>query len=230
MKAGEADELLAQTSLFHGLDREDLTRLSRAAVSRSFKKGGMAFYEGDPGDALYVVVEGSLKIFLASPEGGELLLTRLSVGDTFGELALIDGGPRSASVEALEPTHVLVLTRPNLLEILHDHPQVTDALLANLGKIIRRVSEQAADLVFLDLDGRVAKLLVHLGEQTRESGTEGRAIDLGMSQSDLAARIGGSRQSVNQSLHRFVNRGYIKIDKRRVLIKDLERLRHRAGL
>lgn len=230
MKAGEAAELLGRTGLFHGLAPEDLHRLASATSSRRYKKGNVVLYEGDPGDSLYVVAQGSLKVFLTSPEGNELLLTRLSSGDTFGELALIDGGPRSASVEALEPTEVLFLTRPSLLEILRRHPQVTEALLANLGRIIRRVSEQAADLVFLDLDGRVAKLLVHLGERAIESGGSEAEIDLGMSQADLAGMIGGSRQRVNRSLHHFAERGYIDLDGRRVVVRELDRLRARAGL
>lgn len=228
--SGAAEELLARTSLFRGLDEAHLARLAEGAVLRSYKKGSVIFHEGDPGDSLYVVVSGSLKIFLTSREGAELLLTRLSAGETFGELALIDGGGRSASVEALEETELLRLSRPTLLEILRDEPQVTEPLLTNLGRIIRRVSEQAADLVFLDLDGRVAKLLVQLAETTERATGGEMTIDLGMTQSDLASLIGGSRQSVNNSLHRFEKRGYIRIDKRRVVVKDLHRLQARAGL
>ena len=228
--SGAAEKLLARTSLFKGLDEAHLARLAEGAVLRSYKKGSVIFHEGDPGDSLYVVVSGSLKIFLTSREGAELLLTRLSVGETFGELALIDGGGRSASVEALEETELLRLSRPTLLEILRDEPQVTEPLLTNLGRIIRRVSEQAADLVFLDLDGRVAKLLVQLAETTERASGGEMTIDLGMTQSDLASLIGGSRQSVNNSLHRFEKRGYIRIDKRRVVVKDLHRLQARAGL
>jgi CRP-like cAMP-binding protein len=224
-----AESLLAQANLFRGLGDGDIERLTHAAVSHRYKKGSAVIYEGDPGDALYVVMSGSLKVFVTSSEGNELLLTTLSSGDTFGELALIDGGTRSASVEALEASELLVLTRPSLLEILADYPSVTEALLTNLGKTIRRVSEQAADLVFLDLDGRVAKLLVQLAEESPAAG-ETSTIDLGMSQSDLAAHIGGSRQSVNQSLHRFAKRGYLTLDKRMVAVKDLARLRRRAGM
>ena len=159
-----------------------------------------------------------------------MVLTTLHPPEVFGELALIDGGPRSASAEALEPSVVLVLTRPTLLELLAQHPTLTDSLLRSLGAVLRRLTEQTSDLVFLDLHGRVAKLLLNLALEQRAEANELSVLDLHMTQSDLAGMVGGSRQSVNQILQYFQGRGYIKLDGRRVELLRPDLLRRRAGL
>ena len=148
----------------------------------------------------------------------------------FGELALLDGGPRSASVQALETTTVLTIDRSSLIAMMSKHPGVADALLQSLGRLVRRMIDQTGDLVFLDLHGRVAKLLVRLAEeQCRDE--ERAAVELvRLTQSDLAAMVGGSRQSVNQVLKAFEDRRFLEVDGRKVIVKDLPGLRRRAGL
>ena len=118
MREERAAELLGATGLFGGLDPKALRHLAARVSERSYKKGQLIFYQGDPGDALFVVVEGVVKVFVPSEEGDEMVLITLSAPEVFGEVALIDGGPRSASAEALEPTTVLMLTREVLLEVL----------------------------------------------------------------------------------------------------------------
>jgi CRP/FNR family cyclic AMP-dependent transcriptional regulator len=230
MREERAAELLGATQLFGGLDREALKHLAARVMERSYKKGQLIFYQGDPGDALFVVVEGLVKVFVPSEEGDEMVLITLEAPEVFGEVALIDGGPRSASAEALEPTAVLMLTREVLLEVLAEHPSLTDRLLQTLGTSLRRLTEQAADLVFLDLHGRMAKLLVGMAEDRGTKEGPEVVLDLHMTQTDLAGMVGGSRQSVNQILRSFERRGYLELRGRQIRLKQPELLRRRAHL
>ena len=159
-----------------------------------------------------------------------MVLVTLGPGDIFGELAVIDGGPRSASAETLEQTKLLALTRSTLLHVMHEHPAITDSLLRTLGRVVRRLTEQASDLVFLDLHGRVAKLLVSFTDSRGVDQHGETILDLRLTQTDLAAMVGGSRQSVNQILRLFERRGLVELRGRKIVVKELEQLRRRAGL
>lgn len=230
MPPSSGAEALAQTELFGDLSSEVVNALASRAVSRSFRKGERIFHQGDPGDAMYVVVEGLVKVVVVSEAGDEMVLVTLSPPESFGELALIDGRPRSAAAEAVEPTELLVLTRGTLMETLATHPTLVESMLRSMGGLIRRLTEQTTDLVFLDLHGRVAKLLVGFVLDEGKGTEAGTVLDLHLTQRELAEMVGGSRQSVNQILHGFEDRGYIELRGRSVVIKDPERLRRRAGL
>lgn len=226
MKAEQAASLLARTPLFASLDQSELRKLGTCARRRSYQKGEHIFHQGDTGNAMFVLVEGSVKVVVTSPDGAEMILATLAPPDVFGELALIDGGPRTASIQTLEPTTVLTLTRATLVGLMSRQPEVTDAILRSLGGLVRRMITQTGDLVFLDLHGRVAKLLLYL---IQDPGEGPAWLDLRLTQSELAAMVGGSRQSVNQILHLFERRGYLQIEGHRLVVKDLEALRRRAG-
>jgi CRP/FNR family cyclic AMP-dependent transcriptional regulator len=221
---------LAATRLFGELDPAALSSLAERAVERSYKKGQLLVYQGDSGDSLFVMVEGLVKVMVTSEEGEEMVLVTLRPSDTFGELSLVDGGPRSASAEAVEPTRVLIITRAILLELLGEHPSLTDSLLRSLGSLARRLTEQAADLVFLDIHGRMAKLLLSMADQRGKQTEGGVVLDLNLTQADLAAMVGGSRQSVNQTLRSFESRGYLEIEGRSITLRKPDELRRRAGL
>ncbi|MFN2388372.1 MAG: Crp/Fnr family transcriptional regulator [Actinomycetota bacterium] len=167
---------------------------------------------------------------VTSEAGVEMVLATLGPTETFGELALIDGGERSASAETLAPTTALVLARATLLDVVREHPALTDALLRSLGTLVRRLTEYASDLVFLDLPGRVAKLLLAMATEQGRAGDPATVLDLHMTQTDLANLVGGSRQSVNQILRAFEGRGYLSLQGKQVVLKDLPLLRRRAGL
>jgi len=222
--------VLRETRLFGGLDLASLDQLARSVTERSYRKGHIIVNQGDPGDSLFVVAEGLIKVFVTSETGDEMVLVALRRPDVFGEVAVLDEGPRSASAEALEPTAVLILARSKLLELIQKRPELTEVLLRSLGGLVRRLTEQAADLVFLDLHGRIAKLLLNLADERGAADDGGIVLDLHMTQSDVAAMVGGSRQSVNQILHHFQRRGYVELDGRAIVMKDLDALRRRAGL
>ncbi len=229
MKTERAVALLSQTRLFRDLGEEPMRKLAERAVERTFKKGQLVFHQGDIAQSLFVMIEGLIKVYVTSEDGDEMVLVTLHPPDVFGEIALIDGHPRSASAETLEPTTVLELGRAPFLELVRESPSMTESLLLSLGAVLRRLTEQASDLVFLDLHGRVAKLLVGMAD-SHGSGNEDVEFDLELTQTDLANMVGGSRQSVNQILRSFERRGYLHMQGRKFVIKNLANLRHRAGL
>ena len=229
MDAQQAAALLAKTPLFADLEQSELLGLGALARRRAYGKGDYIFHQGDAGDALFVLMDGRVKVVTISEDGDEMILATLQPPDVFGELALIDGGPRSASIQTLEPTTALTLTRATLLDLVSRQPKVSEVLLRSLGMLVRRSIAQAGDLVFLDLHGRVAKLLLRLIEDPAAHASVPLSLDLGMTQSDLAAMVGGSRQSVNQILHLFERRGYLRLEGHTLIVKDLEALRRRAG-
>ena len=230
METQRAIDLLKQTQLFGDLDTTALEHLAQRATKRTYSKGQLVFYQGDPAGSLFVMVEGLVKVFVTSEEGDEMVLVTLQPPDVFGELALLDGGPRSASAEAVEPTSLLELQRGPFLETLRQTPGITESLMISMGRVLRRLTEQASDLVFLDLHGRVAKLLVNLAQDRGIQTENGLELDLQLTQTDLAGLVGGSRQSVNQILRSFENRGYVQTVGRKMVVKQPELLRRRAGL
>lgn len=230
MDTQRAIELLHQTRLFGDLDEPALQRLAERATKRNFPKGQLVFHQGDSAGSLFVMIEGLVKVFVTSEEGDEMVLVTLHPHDVFGELALLDGGPRSASAETLETTTLLELQRAPFIEILHQSPGITDSLMQSLGRVLRRLTEQASDLVFLDLHGRVAKLLVNLALDRGIETDNGLELDLHLTQTDLAGLVGGSRQSVNQILKSFESRGSVEMLGRKMVVKNLDQLKRRAGL
>jgi CRP/FNR family transcriptional regulator, cyclic AMP receptor protein len=230
MRTDAAVALLRQARLFADLREETLRTLADRSVERSFPRHGRLFYQGDPGSGLFVVASGLVKVVVTSEDGEEMVLVTLGPGEALGELSIVDGGPRSASAEALEPTVALIITRPVLLELATRDRALTEALLQALGGLLRRLTEQASDLVFLDLPGRMAKLLAGLAAERGTETPEGIELDANLTQSDLAGMVGASRQSVNQILQGFARRGYLQVQGRRIVVHRLDLLRRRAGL
>jgi CRP/FNR family transcriptional regulator, cyclic AMP receptor protein len=230
MRTEAAVVLLRRTRLFAELREDTLRALADRSVERSYPRHGRLFYQGDPGSGLYVLASGLVKVVVTSEDGEEMVLVTLGPGDAFGELSIVDGGPRSASAEALEPTVALVITREVLLDLATRDSGLTEALLRTLGALLRRLTEQASDLVFLDLPGRMAKLLAVLAAERGSETPEGIELDANLTQTDLAGMVGASRQSVNQILQGFARRGYLQVRGRRIVIHRLDLLRRRAGL
>ncbi len=220
--------LLQNTPLFGSMPVEAVQRLAVRAVPRSFGRGEVIFREEDPGDTLCVVVSGLVKVYRSSPDGDEMLLVTLRPSQVFGELPMIDGGLRSASAAAVEASTLLTVSRTALLEALSSSSELADGLLRSLGSMVRRLTDQAADLVFLDLHGRVAKLLLSLSQERGISEAGGWTLDLHLTQTDLANMVGGSRQSVNQVLNSFERLGYLDLDGRRIVILKPELLQELA--
>jgi CRP-like cAMP-binding protein len=216
--------------MFENVEPKALEILATRGNVRSYRRGDVIFGQGDSGDALFVLVIGVVKVVVRSEKGGEMVLVTLQAPDTFGELSIADRLPRSASVEVVEPAVVLVIHHSILTEVLGDYPEIKDGLIQTLARDLRRLTDQASDFVFLDLHGRVAKLLHQFSQSRGDEFSPATVLDLHMTQGDLAQMVGGSRQSVNQVLQSLAQRGYLEMRGRLIVLKRLDLLRRRAGL
>jgi CRP/FNR family cyclic AMP-dependent transcriptional regulator len=223
-------DALSGVPLFAGLDTEGLANLVRGMRVRRFRRGETVFHVGDPGDALFVVMSGSIKITLPADTGDEAILATLRPGDFFGELALLDGAPRSATAVAIEPTETYILARDRFRELIATEPIMREALLATLAAEVRRLTHHVEELHFLDITGRLASRLSRLAGESGASRLPDGAIRLAgpLTQGDLAAMIGCTRQSVNKLLGLFTDDGLIRLERDRIVILDLEGLNRTA--
>lgn len=222
------DDAFLHAPLFSALDPEGAAALRASLVARDVVKGDVIFSEGQPGDQMYVIVEGKVKLGQTSADGRESLLGVLGPGEMFGELSLFDPGLRTSTATALTDSIVLALGNDQLRPWLSGRPEVAAALLQALARRIRRTNEAMADLVFSDVPGRVAKALMELGEKFGDVTTEGLLVTHDMTQEELAQLVGASRETVNKALADFAQRGWIRLESRQVLILDVERLGKRA--
>lgn len=218
----------AQVSLFSTLDPEALRELARAARRRAFRPGEVIFHRDDPGQVLYVIREGKVKICINSPDGHEVVLAVFGPGDYFGELALLDGQPRSASAVAIDMVEVYALQRSDFINIVIHHPRIAIQVMNMLSRRLRQTDSMIEDLLFLDVHGRVAKKLLDLAELHGVRTPDGIRIDMRLTQSDLAALVGASRESVNKVLGYFVDKRFISTEKRKITILRLADLRRRV--
>jgi CRP-like cAMP-binding protein len=220
-----AIEALGRCPLFSGLGMESRRAIAQSLRMRKFRRGEVLFHEGDPGDSLFIVAAGAVKVVVPSDEGEEAILATLRRGDFLGELALLDGAPRSASAIALEATETLTLPRARFNELVATEPAIRDALLSSLAAELRRLTAHVAELHFLDLTGRLAAGLARLAQEhgTRDADGSMR-LSAPLTQSDVAAMIGATRQSVNKLLGEFVAEGLLRLDHEAIVIPDLEAL------
>jgi CRP/FNR family transcriptional regulator, cyclic AMP receptor protein len=206
--------ILHGTTLLRAVSAEDLEVVAAASRLRTFRRGQMVFTMGDPGDTVIVVVSGRVKVVVRSADGGELTLTIIGPGSLFGEVSVADGGPRSADAETLEESQLLFVPRETIQDICARVPAVAQAVTLSIAAILRRLTEAASDLVFLDLPRRVAKVLL---SQPRD---DDGLVRLRLSQEQLAHQAGGTRQSVNAALRGFERRGWIEAHDRVITIRQ----------
>jgi CRP-like cAMP-binding protein len=211
--------LLAETRLFKPLSPEERIGLAARMRARRFAKGEVVFHRDDPATHMYVVATGSVKISIREETGREVLVAVYRAGEHFGELALFDEGTRSATVTTLTDTLVYTLSGADLFEVLERNPKAMRQILARLSTMVRRTSGQVGDLVFLDLESRVAKYLLDLSELSPGK----REVEL--TQEDLAGFVGGTRVTVNRCLAGLEQLGAIRVGRRHVEIVDRELLR-----
>ncbi len=214
--------------LFAALDVEAASALRASMTEVRAKKGQVFFVEGEPGDRLYVIMEGKVTLGHSATDGRETLLAVLGPGEMFGELSLFDPGARTATATALTDTVVLGLGRDALRPWLTGRPEVAEKLLQALARRLRRTEDAMADLVFSDVPGRVAKALLELSEKFGVFRDGELFVEHDMTQEELAQLVGASRETVNKALAEFVNRAWLRVEQRSVTILDVERLQRRA--
>lgn len=225
-----ARRALGRCILFAGLEPGQIDVVATGLRTRRFRRGEVLFHQGDPGDSLFVIAAGSVKVVLPSESGDEAILSTLRPGGFLGELALLDGAPRSATVVALERTETLILPRARFRALVAAEPALRDALLAGLAGELRRLTEHVGELHFLDLTGRLAASLARLAHEHGVLQPDGSLrLDARLTQADLAAMVGSTRQSVNKLLGTFAEDGLIQLDRDALVVARLDDLERMAG-
>jgi CRP/FNR family cyclic AMP-dependent transcriptional regulator len=236
-RPGPSDDPVASAALracplFARVSDDGLASVAAALRPRRFRRGETIFHAGDPGDALFLVIAGSVKITIPADDGSEpAILTTVGPGGFFGELSLLDGAPRSATAVALDATETHVLRRDAFEGLIDEQPALRRTLLVTLTGEIRRLTAQVEDLHFLDLPGRLARhllrtLAIAAGRDPAAADelTGEHRLSWPYTQAELAGMIGGSRQSVNRLLADLVDEGLVRFDGDQLVIPDAGRL------
>jgi CRP/FNR family transcriptional regulator/CRP/FNR family cyclic AMP-dependent transcriptional regulator len=201
--------------------------IMEAGRVRRFKTGEALFHEGDPGHSVYFLRAGQVKIVQIAPDGAETILHYCGSGECVGEMALMDGQPRSATAVALEPVETLALRREDFLEFLARHPSVALAMLHRVIGIVRRLNDEMQTMLSLDATGRIARKLLELAEQHGQSTPRGLDVGVRISQDQLAQMVGAARSTVNKQLGWFQEHGILTLERERIYIHQPEQLRKR---
>jgi len=220
-----AAQRLRTIPLFTQLSDEEVTRVTQAARERTYPKNSVILFEDDPGDALYVVLTGEVKVVLIGEDGREVILSILRSGDFFGEMSLIDDQPRSAHVIATEASNLMVLRRDEFRDCLEQAPRIALGLLQALSRRLRRADDKIGGLVLLDVTGRVARVLLELADEH-----DGEHVPRKITHHMLAQMIGSSRETVSRTLRELADQGLIQVSRKDIAILDRSRLEDLAGL
>jgi CRP/FNR family transcriptional regulator/CRP/FNR family cyclic AMP-dependent transcriptional regulator len=216
---------MKQSPLFAGLTDAELEALAQDLLQRQFQQGEAIFQQGDPGQMIYLIELGQVRIYVQDEDGQETSVTLCGPGDMFGELAVIDGLPRSASAVAMEDTVVNSLSRERFSEHMRRCPRLAFNFMVTLSERVRYSTQQVSSLTLLDTPGRLARKLLELARDHGRVGPDGVRIDLTLTQSDLASLIGATRESVNEALGSFRRRGLILTHAGHITIVDPDALR-----
>jgi CRP/FNR family cyclic AMP-dependent transcriptional regulator len=216
-------DFLGTVPLFSGLPKDELASFADLMRERSYPRGSVILFENDPGDSLFVVRAGRVKVVLIGEDGREVILGVLGVGQHFGELSLIDERPRSAHVIAMDDAMLLVLRREDFRKRVESSPSVAWSLLMELSRRLRRADEKIGGLVLLDVPGRIARLLLDMAE---EGG--GPAIEKTLTHQTIAQMIGASRETVSRAMKEFQDSGWISVERRRITLSNQPALEQRA--
>lgn len=215
-----SEDLLRQVPLFSGLDSTDMKTLMGVITRRKYPKEAVIFFEHDPGDAMFMIITGRIKVTILSDDGREIILSMLSDNDFFGEMALLDNEPRSATAIAVQETEVAVLYQKDFLSIVEKRPRVLINLLSALSSRLRKANHQIGSLALLDVYGRVAGVLL---EMARENGIrlkDGRIRFRRPTHQEIANMIGATRETVSRTISDLHRQGYIEISGKNVIIQD----------
>lgn len=216
--------VLQRVPLFSQLSAVELQRVVDVARERAYPRNSVILFEDDPGDALYVVATGQVKVVLIGEDGREVILSVMGPGEFFGEMSLLDDEPRSAHVIAMEDSSLAVLRREDFEGLLTATPQIALALLRELSRRLRRADEKVGSLVLLDVQGRVARLLL---DMAGEEG--GDRITRRLTHHTIAQMIGSSRETVSRTMRDLTDKGLIAVQRRDIVIRDRAALEAAAG-
>lgn len=216
--------VLADVPLFTGLSEDELRLVGAMAVRKQFNRGAVLFFEHEPGDALYIIEEGQVRIYRVAEDGREKTLTLLSNGDFFGEMALIDDEPRSAIAEVTDPSVLLCIHKRDFQQLVQSKPQIAVSIIKGLSQRLRQTNKQLMEAVFLDVRGRMCRLLLDLDDEYGKAYEAGRLIDIKLTHQELANMVGTSRESVTRVLTELQDIGALGYVKRRLMWIDRDRI------
>ncbi|MSP64308.1 MAG: Crp/Fnr family transcriptional regulator [Ignavibacteria bacterium] len=223
---GKADiEFLRYVPIFADLTDLELERITKLGSRKKFSKGGIILLEKESAASMFVIVTGKVKVVRMDEEGREVILSILGESDFFGEMAILDGQARSATVVALNKTEIFVIQRHDFLKLIHSHPIVGIALLRELTSRLRKADAQIKSLSLKDALGRVATVILQISDDIgifRKGRVE--IDDLPMQQ-DLANMAGTSRETVSRTLHRFIKKGQLQLQGNKLIICDYEQFK-----
>jgi CRP-like cAMP-binding protein len=222
------DEVLAKAGLFQGVSAEDAEALAAQFEYLDYPRGAVVFHEGEPGDSLYIVLAGKIKLGRRTADGRESLVAVMGPSDQFGELSIFDPGPRTTTAVTVTDARLARMPKHALRGWIANRPQIAEQLLRVLARRLRRTNNHLADLIFTDVPGRVAKQLLQLAQ--RFGSLEGGQLRVthDLTQEELAQLVGASRETVNKALADFAQRGWLRLEGKSVIILDRERLARRA--
>jgi CRP/FNR family cyclic AMP-dependent transcriptional regulator len=222
-----AQTILERTLLFRGLPSATIQQISTLSIRRSYSNGAIVFSQADPGDALYGVVTGKIRISASSPNGREVFLNIMEPGDTFGVIALLDGRHRTATASAMAQSELIIITRDDFVELLNREPVLVSHVIQLLCARIRWTSGLAEESTLLSVPERLARRLLSLGQLHGHETPNGQ--ELSISQEELARFLGLTRQAVNQYLQNWKTEGWLTLGRGKIVIVDARGLRDLVG-
>jgi CRP-like cAMP-binding protein len=210
--------ILERNRLFRGLSAATIQQIAALAIRRPYEPDAIVFSQGDPGDSLYGVVTGKVRISASTREGKEMFLNIMEPGDTFGEIALLDGNPRTATATTTATCELMIIPRAQFLALLQREPTVAIHLLQLLCQRIRWTSGQAEDSALLTVPNRLARRLLSLAKLHGQQSPKG--VQLIISQEEMGRFLGISRQAVNQYLQEWRAKGWVDVGRGKVTVLD----------
>jgi CRP/FNR family transcriptional regulator, cyclic AMP receptor protein len=222
------NDVLARAGILQGVTPEAAAALASHLRHLSFPRRHTVFVQGEPGDDLYIILAGKVKIRHRTAAGHETLIAILGPADMFGELALFDPGPRTSTVTTLTEVHAVTMDRHALQAWIVEHPEIAEQLLRVLARRLRRTNDTLCDLIFTDVPGRVAKQLLNLAMRFGSSDADALRVDHQLTQLELAQLVGSSRETVNKALSDFTQRGWIRQQGKTLFIDEPAKLARRA--
>jgi CRP/FNR family transcriptional regulator, cyclic AMP receptor protein len=228
--SGDVESVLRKTPMFASLTELEMNALRSRVTNQHFHKGELLFSEGDPCKGLFLVSSGKIRIFKMSAAGREQVLSIEAPGSSFAELPVFDGGNYPASASALEDSEVLFISRKDFQNFCREHPDVALKVIAVVGSRLRRLINIIEELSFTTVRQRLIALILRLAESEGKSSPAGIHLELTMSHQDLASELGTVRELVSRNLSRLQAEGYLKVEGRNIIVKDLAGLaREQSG-
>ncbi len=220
-----SSEFLTYVPIFSELNDETLQKIEKVGTKKLFQKNDVVLMEDEVGTALFIIVTGKVKVSRTSTDGREVILTILSESDFFGEMAILDGQTRSATVIAIEDSELFIIQRSDFLELLKEFPEVSISLLQELTKRLRATDVKIKALSLKDAEGKVATVILQLADDVGKIKHGKVEIEKLPLQQDLANMAGTSRETISRTLHSFAKKGLVELDGNKLRITDYEKFK-----